>query len=101
VLLDGARGTARWASRACHAVSQVRVAGTVAMFVSKQVIEKLEGEQTRLRRDVKYLRHAAERGDNMAVRVHAEDLACRLENHASLVDAVIEAVSEDSVSELP
>jgi hypothetical protein len=33
------------------------------MFVSKQVIEKLEGEQTRLRRDVKYLRNAAERGD--------------------------------------
>jgi hypothetical protein len=31
------------------------------------------------------------------VRVHAEDLASRLENHASLVDAVIEAVSEDSV----
>ena len=77
------------------------VAGTVAMFVSKQVIEKLEGEQTRLRREVKYLRHAAERGDNKAVRVHAEDLASRLENHASLVDAVIEAVSEDSVSELP
>src|SRR4051812_12597232 len=101
VLLDGARGTARWGSRACHAVSQVRVAGTVAMFVSKQVIEKLEGEQTRLRRDVKYLRHAAERGDNLAVRVHAEDLASRLENHASLVDAVIEAVSEDSVSDLP
>lgn len=68
------------------------------MFVSKQVIEKLEGEQTRLRRDVKYLRHAAERGDNRAVRVHAEDLASRLEHHASLVDAVIEAVSEDAVS---
>ena len=73
---------------------------TVAMFVSKQVIEKLEGEQTRLRRDVKYLRNAAERGDNKAVRVHAEDLASRLENHASLVDAVIEAVSEDAVSEV-
>src|SRR3954468_22948839 len=73
--------------------------GTGAMFVSKQVIEKLEGEQTRLRREVKYLRHAAERGDNKAVRVHAEDLASRLENHASLVDAVIEAVSEDSVPE--
>jgi len=68
------------------------------MFVSKQVIEKLEGEQTRLRREVKYLRHAAERGDSNAVRVHAEDLASRLENHASLVDAVIEAVSEDSVN---
>ena len=71
---------------------------TVTMFVSKQVIEKLEGEQTRLRRDVKYLRHAAERGDNTAVRAHAEDLASRLEHHASLVDAVIEAVSEDSVA---
>lgn len=67
------------------------------MYVSKQVIEKLEGEQTRLRRDVKYLRHAVERGDSIAVRAHAEDLASRLENHASLVDAVIEAVSEDTV----
>ena len=76
-------------------------ANTVAMFVSKQVIEKLEGEQTRLRRDVKYLRHAAERGDNKAVKVHAEDLASRLEHHASLVDAVIEAVSEDSVPREP
>jgi hypothetical protein len=72
------------------------------MFVSKQVIEKLEGEQTRLRREVKYLRIAAERGDASALRAHAEDLASRLENHASLVDAVIEAVSEDSVQpEMP
>jgi hypothetical protein len=70
------------------------------MFVSKQVIEKLEGEQTRLRRDVKYLRHAVERGDDKAVRAHAEDLASRLEHHASLVDAVIEAVSEDTVGSL-
>ena len=68
---------------------------TVAMFVSKQVIEKLEGEQTELRREVKYLRRAVERGDNMAVKAHAEDLASRIENHASLVDAVLEAVSED------
>lgn len=67
------------------------------MFVSKQVLEKLAGEQTRLRRDVKYLQRAVERGDNKAVKVHAEDLASRLENHASLVDAVIEAVSEDTV----
>jgi hypothetical protein len=65
------------------------------MFVSRQVIEKLEGEQTELRREVKYLRRAVERGDNMAVKAHAEDLASRIENHASLVDAVLEAVSED------
>lgn len=71
------------------------------MFVSKQVIEKLEGEQTRLRRDVKYLRNAVERGDDKAVRVHAEHLASRIEHHASLVDAVIEAVSEDDVSRTP
>jgi ribosomal protein S20 len=69
---------------------------TVAMFVSRQVIEKLEGEQSELRREVKYLRRAVERGDNTAVKVHAEDLASRIENHASLVDAVLEAVSEDT-----
>ena len=69
---------------------------TVAMFVSRQVIEKLEGEQSELRREVKYLRRAVERGDNMAVKAHAEDLASRIENHASLVDAVLEAVSEDT-----
>lgn len=67
------------------------------MFVSKQVIEKLEGEQSRLRREVKHLRHAVERGDSKAVRVHAEDLASRFEHHASLVDAVLEAVREDTV----
>jgi hypothetical protein len=44
---------------------------------------------------VKYLRRAVERGDNTAVKAHAEDLASRIENHASLVDAVLEAVSED------
>ena len=66
------------------------------MFVSRQVIEKLEGEQIELRREVKYLRRAVERGDNTAVKAHAEDLASRIENHASLVDAVLEAVSEDN-----
>lgn len=66
------------------------------MIVSKQVIEKLEGEQHELRREVKYLRRAVERGDNTAVKAHAEDLASRIENHAALVDAVLEAVSEDT-----
>ena len=98
--------TARWASVERHSMDGhsthralnfgEKTQQTVAMFVSRQVIEKLEGEQSELRREVKYLRRAVERGDNMAVKAHAEDLASRSENHASLVDAVLEAVSEDT-----
>lgn len=67
------------------------------MLVSKQVLDRLAQEKLSLRQEVERLKTAAKQGDRRAIQSSAEVLERRLKHHTDLVDAVIEAVTEDSV----
>ena len=67
-------------------------------MISRQVLDKLEGTQNRLRRELAQLERAArleQRGD-LASR--AQHIAWCFESHSNLLDAVLEALSEDPLA---
>ncbi len=67
-------------------------------MISRQVLDKLEGTQNRLRRELAQLERAArleQRGD-LANR--AQHIAWCFESHSNLLDAVLEALSEDPLA---
>ena len=67
-------------------------------MITRQILEKLEGTQNRLRRELAQLERAArleQRGD-LASR--AQHIAWCFESHSSLLDAVLEALSEDPLA---